>query len=84
MNTLAYWAHSKLQRKWNVVNSDHLQPAWILWTKKKIIVWKCRKLMRIGMAYNLPFGLSIVKRVSWFKSSLLLPIKTVDITNINS
>jgi hypothetical protein len=26
----------------------------------------------------------IVKRVSWFKSSLLLPIKTVDITNINS
>ncbi len=26
----------------------------------------------------------IVKRVSWFKSSLLLSIKTVDITNINS
>ncbi len=28
--------------------------------------------------------LCIVKRVSWFKSSLLLSIKTVDITNINS
>jgi hypothetical protein len=27
---------------------------------------------------------AIVKRVSWFKSSLLLLIKTVDITNINS
>jgi hypothetical protein len=27
---------------------------------------------------------SIIKRVSWFKSSLLLRIKTVDITNINS
>ncbi len=27
---------------------------------------------------------SIIKRVSWFKSSLLLSIKTVDITNINS
>ncbi len=26
----------------------------------------------------------IIKRVSWFKSSLLLRIKTVDITNINS
>jgi hypothetical protein len=26
----------------------------------------------------------IIKRVSWFKSSLLLTIKTVDITNINS
>jgi hypothetical protein len=29
-------------------------------------------------------GHFIVKQVSWFKSSLLLSIKTVDITNINS
>jgi len=30
------------------------------------------------------FDQGIIKRVSWFKSSLLLRIKTVDITNINS
>ncbi len=29
-------------------------------------------------------GTIIIKRVSWFKSSLLLRIKMVDITNINS
>ncbi len=35
-----------------------------------------------GMGAKLDEG--IIKRVSWFKSSLLLRIKMVDITNINS
>ncbi len=34
--------------------------------------------------YARQFKRIIIKRVSWFKSSLLLRIKTVDITNINS
>jgi hypothetical protein len=49
--------------------------------------WKCMHFLREGVEVVSEANIdnrSIIKRVSWFKSSLLLSIKMVDITNINS
>jgi hypothetical protein len=57
----------------------------VIFEKQGIVSFKYYEGLGItSFAFALMDNNIIVKRVSWFKSSLLLSIKTVDITNINS